>query len=168
MIKKYPHFGSTKGQGYMIYYKMGYIPQHFYKEIKSIVKRLISQEVSSRSLLPEKTSYTHERPEHPGEIWAEDFTSITIYGRKFYISLVIDVKNTYYLGATASTRADDSFVKKPVIQALEENDNKPPKQFLLSDHGTQYIGEKHEDLLDACGIIHKLIPVCVPQYNGSV
>jgi len=168
VIGKYPHFSAPKGQCYMIYHQLGYIPRHLYKTIKKIVKRLIFQEVSNRQLLPARTSYTHERPQQPGEIWAEDFTEIRVCGEKFYIALVIDVKMTYYLGATASIRANAQMVEIPVMQALEANNNQSPKRFLLSDNGSQYVEDKHGKLLNKLDIVQKRTPSCTPEYNGSV
>lgn len=152
----------------MIYHQLGYIPRHVYKSVKKIVKRLVFQEVSNRRLLPERTSYTHERPQHPGEIWAEDFTQIRVCGKKFYTALVIDVAMTYYLGATASMRADDVMVQAPVVQALELTGGEGPKCFLLSDNGAQYVSTRHGDFLNKLDIIQKRIPACKPEYNGSV
>lgn len=168
VIGKYPHFSGPKGQCYMIYHQLGYIPHHVYKSVKKIVKRLVFQEVSKRRLLPERTSYTHERPQRPGEIWAEDFTQIRVCGKKLYIALVIDVAMTYYLGATASMRADDGMVQAPVVQALEVTGGEGPGRFLLSDNGAQYISTRHGDFLDKLDIIQKRIPACKPEYNGSV
>lgn len=167
VIKKYPHFSGSKGQAYMTYHQMGYIPHHVYKMLKKIVQRLIFQEVSKRALLPERTSYDHERPEKPGEIWAEDFTHIKVFGKKFYVSLLIDVASTFYLGAAASNYADVELVETPVKQALEFNKNFGPKRFLLSDNGSQYVSSEHGELLDKLNIIQKRIPACTPEYNGS-
>jgi transposase InsO family protein len=168
VIGKYPHFSASKGQGYMIYHQMGYIPQHIYKSLKKTVRRLIFQEVLNRQLLPERTSYTHERPDGPGEIWAEDFTRIGVSGETFYVSLLIDVASKYYLGATASKWADDKLVEAPVIQALEVTEGCGPKRFLLSDNGSQYISTEHGRLLNKLDIVQKRIPACTPEYNGSI
>jgi len=168
VIWRYPHFGASKGQCYMIYHQLGYIPQHLYKSIKKIVKRLVSQEVWGRGLLPARTSYEHERPENPGEIWAQDFTQLRVCGKKLYVALVIDVGMTYYLGGTASIRADDELVQAPVIQALKSSGGQCPKRFLLSDNGPQYISTKHGDFLEKLAIVQKRIPSCKPEYNGSI
>jgi transposase InsO family protein len=168
VIWKYPHFGGPKGQSYMIYYQLGYIPQHLYKSIKKVVKRLISQEVSNRKLLPERMYYDHQRAETPGEIWAEDFTVLRVFGKKFYVALVIDVALPHYLGATASLRADDKMVQAPVDQALKLTDGKGPRRFLISDNGPQYVSTRHGDFLGKHEIIHKRIPSCQPEYNGSI
>ena len=168
VIKTYPHFSGVKGQVYMVYHRLGFIPQHFYKELKRMVRRLVFQEVSTQNLLPERTSYTHERAEAPGEIWAEDFTQIMVYNHRYYIALVMDVKSQYYLGACSSTRASKQFVALPLDQAVAENQGKGPQKFLLSDNGKQYIDKVHEDHLDMLDIIHKKIPACTPQYNGTV
>jgi hypothetical protein len=168
VIKEYPHFSATKGQGYMIYHQKGYIPQHIYKLLKKVTKRLIIQEVSKRGLLPERTSYEHERPDMAGEIWAEDFTNVRIAGEKFYIGLLIDVASNYYLGVSVSRRADEKMVELPVKKALEINEGHGPKRFLLSDNGPQYISAEHGDLLDKLEIVQKRIPSCKPEYNGSV
>jgi len=168
VVREYPYFGASKGQGYMIYHQMGYIPQHIYKFLKSIVKRLIFQEISQRGLLPPRSSYTHERPEKPGDIWAEDFTTIRVAGEQFYVSLLIDVASTYYLGVAVSKRADACLVEEPVKQALDINEGRGPKRFLLSDNGTQYISAEHGHLLESLDIIQKRIPSCTPEYNGAV
>lgn len=168
VIKEYPHFSAPKGQGYMIYHRLGYIPQHVYKMLKERVRRLLFQEVQRRALLPERGSYEHERPEGPGEIWAEDFTRIGVYGQIFYIGLLIDTASTYYLGTSASKRADDNLVEVPVIKALEVNGNCGPKRFLLSDNGSQYVSSEHGQLLDKLAIVQKRIPSCTPEYNGSI
>lgn len=168
VIWKYPHFGASKGQCYMIYHQLGYIPQHLYKSLKKMLKRLVFQEVSNRKLLPERTSYEHERPEKPGEIWAEDFTQLRVCGKKFYAALVIDVAMTYYLGGTASIHPDDELVQTPVTQALEFTGGKGPKRFLLSDNGPQYISTEHGDFLEKLAIVQKRIPSCKPEYNGSI
>ena len=168
VIRRYPHFSAPKGQGYMIYHRMGYIPQHMYKVLKNTVRRLIFQEVAHRKLLPEKTAYVHERPDKPGEIWAEDFTTIMVYGERFYVSLLIDVASIYYLGAAARARADAQLVEIPLIQALGVNGGCGPKRFLLSDNGSQYISAEHGRLLNTLDIVQKRIPACTPEYNGSI
>jgi len=168
VIGKYPHFSAAKGQSYMLYHQLGYIPQHLYKSLKKIVKQVIFQEVSNRKLLPQRTSYEHERPGNPGEIWAEDFTHLRVRGKKFYAALVMDVAMNYYLGCKVSLRPDDNMVKEPVNQALTLTGGKGPKRFLLSDNGPQYISNSHGDLLDKLNIIQKRIPSCKPEYNGSI
>ncbi len=168
VIRKYPHFSASKGQCYMIYHQSGYIPHHLYKIIKKMVKRLIFQEVSRRKLIPAQTSYKHEHPENPGEIWAEDFTQLQVCGRKFYAALVIDVAMPYYLGGAASILPDDKMVEAPINQALKLTGGQGPKRFLLSDNGSQYISTQHGDFLDKLDIIQKRIPSCKPEYNGSI
>ena len=59
-------------------------------------------------------------------------------------------------------------VEKPVIQALAANGGKGPEDFLLSDNGSPYVSDEHGKLLEKAEIVHKRIPCCVPQYNGSV
>ena len=168
VIRKYPYFSGLKGQMYMIYHRQGHISQNMYKNLKRVVKRTIFQEVSSRKLLPAKTSYEHEIPDKPGEIWAEDFTQIKVSGIKFSVSLLIDVASNYYLGAEASVRPNTAFVESPVLQGLKQNNGIGPKRFLLSDNGSQYVSDKHGELLDKLDIVHKRIPSCTPEYNGSM
>lgn len=168
VIKTFPHFSGVKGQMYMVYHRLGFIPQHFYKELKRMVRRLVFQEVSTQNLLPERTSYTHERAEKPGEIWAEDFTQIMVYDHRYYIALIMDVNSLHYLGVSSSTRAGKQFVALPLDQAVTQNKGKGPKKYLLSDNGKQYIDKTHESHLEMLDIIHKKIPACTPQYNGTV
>lgn len=167
LIKEYPHFSGAKGQAYMLYHHLGYVPQHLYKMLKQTVKHVIFREVSQRKLLPEKTAYEHERPQRPGEIWAEDFTCIRVEGILFYLSLLIDVASTYYLGTAVDVRVNVNLVETPVLQALEHNNGRGPTRFLLSDNGSVYISAEHGALLDARQIVHKRIPSCTPEYNGS-
>lgn len=168
VIGAYPHFGARKGQCYMIYHQLGYMSQHLYKRIKAMVKRLIFQEVSRRHLLPARTSYRHERAHAAGEIWAEDFSQIRVCGELFYVGLVMDVAISYYLGAASSRRPDDQMVQIPIEQALELNNGRGPKRFLLSDNGPQYVKTRHGDLLEKLEIVQKRIPSCQPEYNGSI
>ena len=168
VIMTYPHMGGRKGQAYMIYHRMGYISMNGYNRVKKTVKRLLFQEVFTRQLLPERTQYEHVKPAKIGQIWAEDFTELKVYGYTFKLSLLIDVFGQYILGAAVSRYANASLVEKPVIQALEAHGGKGPEEFLISDNGTPYVSDEHGRLLEKADIIHKRIPACVPQYNGSV
>ncbi len=168
VIGKYPHFSASKGQCYMIYHQLGYIPQHIYKKIKKIVHKLINRSVLKRGLLPPRTSYKHEHTRTPGQIWAEDFTEVRLGGRKIYIELVIDVAMPYYLGGSTSRRPDNEMIETPIEQALELTGGKGPELFLLSDNAKQYIGSRHRDFLEKHEIVQKRIPSCKPQYNGSI
>ena len=51
---------------------------------------------------------------------------------------------------------------------MEKNDGQGPKEFILSDNGSPYVSDEHGRLLDKAEIVHKRIPACVPQYNGSM
>lgn len=168
VIMQYPYFGGFKGKVYMIYHRLGLLSRHIYDSIKKIIKRLVYQEVVVRKLLPGKDKYEHERPNAVGEIWAEDFTQVSISGYTLYISLLIDVADSFYMGAEVSIRPGDYLVSSPIKQALMLNNGKPPKRFLLSDNGRQYVSNKHELLLKAKDIAHRLIPSCRPEYNGTM
>jgi len=168
VIMDYPHMGGSKGQAYMIYHRLGYISMKGYDGVKKSVKRLLFQEVSKRRLLPPRTRYEHERPQRIGQIWAEDFTELAVYGHTFKAGLLIDVASQYYLGVAVSKWANIAMVEEPVKQALEKNGGQGPEKFLLSDNGSPYISDEHGKFLDKAEIVHKRIPSCVPQYNGSV
>ncbi len=168
VIMDYPHMGGRKGQGYMIYHRLGYISMKGYDQVKKSVKRILFQEVSNRRLLPPRTRYEHERPQRIGQIWAEDFTELVVYGHEFKAGLLIDVASQYYLGVSVSKQANSALVEEPVKQALAKNGGQGPEKFLLSDNGSLYVSDEHGKLLDKAEIVHKRIPSCVPQYNGSV
>ena len=168
VIRKYPHFSASKGQCYMIYYRLGYIPHHIYKLIKERVKRLIFREVGHRRLLPAERSYEHQRPGGLGQIWAEDFTEVRVCGEKFYVALVVDVAKCYYLGAVSSRSANAEMVEEAILQALAFTGGVGPLLFLISDNGPQYIETGHGEFLEHLSIVQKRIPSCKPQYNGSV
>ena len=168
VIMTYPHFSGRKGQAYMTYHRLGYASMANYDKIKKAVERLVKQEVSKRNLLPRQPSYEHVRADKVGQIWAEDFTDLVVCAQKFRYSMVIDVKDQYIEGHNVSERPTVAFVREPVIQALEANGGKGPKEFMLSDNGTQYVSDEHGRELDKAGIVQKCIPACRPQYNGSV
>ena len=168
LIMTYPHMGGRKGQAYMIYHRLGFIAMAAYDRIKRSVKRLVVQYVVAQKLLPARTAYHHEKASAVHEIWAEDFTELFVYGCTFKLALLIDVASTYYLGRAVCPRATAALVAKPVEQALEKNNGKGPKKFLLSDNGSPYVSDAHGMFLDKADIVQKRIPACLPQYNGSV
>ena len=91
VIMTYPHFSGRKGQAYMLYHRSGYVSMNGYDQVKKSVKRLVTQEVSNRGLLPPQTRYEHIKPQKVGQIWAEDFTELTVYGETFKFGALIDV-----------------------------------------------------------------------------
>jgi transposase InsO family protein len=167
VIATFPHFGGRKGQAYMLYHELGYIGMKLYDRIRKNIKRLLGQEVSKREMLPPREYYEHIRPMKSGEIWAEDFTDVTVECRTFKVAVVLDVYDEYYLGWAVESRATAALVGLPVDQALEKT-GKGPEKFLLSDNGSQYISAAHEQLLTSAEIVQRRIPACVPQYNGCV
>jgi len=168
VIADYPHFSGRKGQAYMIYHRLGYVGMNMYDTIKKNVKRLLVQEASSRKLFPSHTSFEHIRPDRVGQIWAEDFTELTVCGHKFMLAILIDVFDQLKLGVAVAPRATVELVAEPVNQALAETGGRGPELFLLSDNGVQYISDEHDRLLSTAEIVHRRIPACTPQYNGWV
>jgi transposase InsO family protein len=169
VVASYPHLGGRKAQAYMIYHNLGVIGMKGYDAIKRNVKRLLQQELSARPRDERADeSYEHIRPGSPGEVWAEDFTELPVAGEVFRVAVVVDVFDHYFLGWSCAHRATATFVGQPVAAAVTANFGQGPKQILLSDNGTQYISEEHGELLDSAEIVHRLIPACVPQYNGTV
>ncbi len=168
VVATYPHFSGRKGQAYMIYHRLGYIGMNAYDRIKHNVKRLLVQELGRRKAFAPRSFYEHIRADKVGEIWAEDFTELTVCGHKFKLALLIDVFDQFKLGAEVAKRATADLVAKPVHQALAANGGHGPTQFLLSDNGTQYVSDEHGRLLATAEIVHRCIPACVPQYNGWV
>ena len=168
VIATFPHLGGRKGQAYMLYHQKGYIGMKGYERVRKTVKRLIGQEVSKRELFSGRESFEHVRAERPGEIWAEDFTDVTVEGQTFKVAVVLDTFDEFYLGAAVDSRATSALVARPIDQALAGNDGRGPEKFLLSDNGSQYISEPHQSLLTSVEIVQRRIPACVPQYNGCV
>jgi transposase InsO family protein len=156
-------------QAYMLYHELGYVGMKSYDRIKRQVKRLLGQEVAQRKLLlPAPDFYEHVRAEKSGEIWAEDFTDVTVQSRTFKVAVLLDTYDNYYLGQEVATRATAALVASPVDQALEKTGGRGPEKFLLSDNGSQYISAAHGDLLTSAEIVQRRIPASVPQYNGCV
>jgi len=168
VVVRFPHFGGRKGQTFMLYHQLGFIGMRAYDQIKRKVKRLLSQEVSRRGILPGREFYEYVRAEKVGEIWAEDFTDVTVEGSTFKAAVLVDTHDMYYLGSAADNRATAALVGRPVDQALEKTGGKVPEKFLLSDNGSQYISAAHGQLLTSADIVQRRIPACVPQYNGCV
>jgi transposase InsO family protein len=167
VVASFPHLSGRKGQAYMLYHQKGLVGEKAYEGIKRNVKRLLAQEVSRREILGEKGFYEHIRPEAPGEIWAEDFTDLVVEGHTFKLALLLDIYDHLYLGSAVERSATARLVGRPVDQALAATGGRGPEKFLLSDNGTEYISEEHRRLLTSKEIVHRRIPACVPQYNGS-
>ena len=168
VILQYPHFGGAKGQGYMIYHRLGYIPRHIYQRLKKAAGRVVFQQAYAQNLLPKPSGYEHERPDDVNKIWAEDFTTVTLLGLSYPAAVVEDVFSKKYLGNCVQLRQNSELVARPIEMAIKENSNAGPEQFLLSDNGSQYVSDAHDNLLAKHDIVHKLIPACRPQYNGSI
>lgn len=169
VVAHFPHLGGRKGQAYMAYHELGTIGQKAFDTIRRNVKRVLVQELSGRpDRARSEEHYDHVRPGVPGEVWAEDFTELPVAGEVFKLAVVVDVFGHYFLGWACSERATATFVSRPIDAALDANNGNGPEQFLLSDHGTQYISGTHEQLLSSADIVHRLIPACLPQYNGTV
>ena len=168
VILNYPHFGGVKGQTYMIYHRLGYISRHTYQKLKKSVGRIVFQQAYRKNLLPHPSVYEHERPHAKNEIWAEDFTKVTVLGFTYSVALLADVFSNKYLGCSAQATESSELVEEPVEMALEQNNHVGPQKFLLSDNGSQYTSDNHGKLLAKHDIIQKHIPACRPQYNGSI
>lgn len=168
VVAEFPHLSGRKGQAHMLYHELGYISMKAYGIIKKQVKRILAQEVSGRKDIPKNAVYEHIRPEAVGEIWAEDFTEVRLWGISFKIALLIDVYSQYQLGCNLAHRATEELVAGPVHQAIKANGGQGPKLFMLQDNGKQYVSAKHGALLSAENIIQRCIPACKPQYNGAV
>ena len=166
---RFPHLGGRKGQAWMAYHDLGAIGQKAYDKIRAQVKRVLVQELSGRPDRGEPSpAYEHVRPTAPGETWAEDFTELPLAGTVFRLAVVVDVYDHFFLGWNVARHATAVFVGQPVEAALKANGGQGPGQFLLSDNGAQYLSETHERQLSSAEIVHRLIPPCVPQYNGVV
>ncbi len=152
----------------MIYQRLGVMGMNAYDKVKKNAKRILVQEASGRDLIPSRTTYEHIRPEKVGEIWAEDFTELTIEGETFKLAILIDVYDQYKMGLKVKKRATAALVNETVQQALDENNGHGPERFLLSDNGRQYISDEHGRTLDAAEIVQRRIPACTPEYNGWV
>ena len=169
VVAQFPQLGGRKGQSYMAYHERGEIGQKAYDEIRRGVKRVLVQELSGRPDRGEPAlEYCHVRPTAVGEVWAEDFTELPVAGVVFKLAVVVDVFDHCFLGWAVGQRATARLVGRPVEAALDGNSGIGPKQFLLSDHGAQYVSETHGQLLSSAEIVHRLIPACTPQYNGTV
>lgn len=168
VILKYPHLGGSKGQAYLIYHRLGYIPRHVYQSLKKVVGRVLFQQVCALNLLPRPSVYEHERPTAVNEIWAEDFTKVSVLGFNYPVAVVEDVFSTKYLGSCVQLRENSQLVGQPVEMAVKANNNAGPDKFLIADNGSQYTSDAHGRLLAKHEIVQKHIPVGKPQYNGTV
>ncbi len=151
----------------MLYHQSGFISRQGYDQIKKIVRTLVVQETERRNLLPDRGTYEHETTDVAGEIWVADFTRLTMEGTIFYAAVVMDAASVYYLGVATSRTCSDALVETPVLQAPEASGNQSPQKFLLTDNGNKYIIAKHSFFPSANKIVHKFIPSCRPEFNGS-
>ena len=170
LVGRYPHLGGRKAQAYMAYHQLGVIGMKAYDTVRRQIRRVLQQGLSGRPRQEgaQAVDYQHVVPSKPGEVWAEDFTELPVAGQVLRVAVVLDVFDHYFLGWSCAPRATAALVSQPVAQALEANEGRPPQQFLLSDNGTQYVSGQHGEVLDCAQIVHRLIPACTPQYNGTV
>ena len=166
VILDYPHWGGKKGRIYMLYHRMALIAEKVYQWVKVAVGWCISGEMKERKLLPEKSSYSHQAPLQVGDVWSADFTDVRVEGVIFYISAVRDDRSLFFLGHEASLGAGQELVLSPLRQSLALTEGKGPKEFLITDRGSQYRCDGYEVALEQAGIKHRLIPPGEPWFNG--
>jgi transposase InsO family protein len=166
VILDYPSLGGKKGRCYLLYHAMAVVAEHTYQTIKVAVMWCIRAEIRARHLLPKRQEYTHRPPAEVGDVWSADFTHVELFGVIVHLATVRDNKSLYLLGHKASLGAGTELVLAPLRQALALTDGKGPKQFHLTDRGSQYRSEDYGRALQKAGIKHVLVPPGEPWFNG--
>jgi transposase InsO family protein len=150
----------------------------FYNELKKIIedslqsehykrkeKSQIEKNQAERKKLTE--IYDHYVPQKVHEVWATDFTMIPVLGMNFYICLIYEQYSQAYLSLEVSFTADADLAMRAMLKAVEYTGT-APSEFILSDNGSQFIGNEFEGLIEGMKITHKLTPPGQPWYNGAL
>lgn len=95
------------------------------------------------------------KADKPNEKWATDITEFALFGKKLYISPIIDLYNGEVISYKVSGRPVLKQVTDMVKKAVRSI-GKAESLILHSDHGWQYQHKIYQELLKENGIIQSM------------
>ena len=90
-------------------------------------------------------------PERPNQKWATDVTEFSLFGRKLYLSPILDLHNGYLVSYTISERPVLSMVTSMLGKAFETIPD-GTELILHSDQGWHYQHKQYQHMLKSKGI----------------
>lgn len=109
--------------------------------------------VDLKALVPLDLGNLQFRAEHPNQLWAPDFTCVSVLQGWVYVVFVIDVFSRRIVGWRQSSSMRTAFVLDALEQALY--DRKPLEEDGLIHHsnrGSQYLSIRYSEQLAEAGI----------------
>lgn len=177
-IINWPTLGGVKGSLKLGHDEKALIGTTNYTEIKKELKQIISAEVRRRqeeSLLqkyetqrtPKKEGFHRNRAKKPNDIWAIDFLNIKFLGYTFAVCVIYDQFTQGYCSIQADEIASAELAIRTVKEAVSKAGG-PPKRFILSDNGKQFLSYSYSELLKDNQIGSRFIPPGQPWFNGAL
>ena len=145
------------------------------KRIRRVMKKFGLKPYRRRSKRPDKkadlgkpaTKYFNLieglKIDHPGQVWATDFTYIHFSGRFVYLATVIDMFTREVVGFNLSRFHNRFLVMGAVLDALE---NHQPPAIIHSDQGSEYDSQDFTDLINSLNIKISMSRKASPWENG--
>lgn len=118
------------------------------------------------------------RPSRPNEQWQTDIKYVRVGERNYYLLSFMDVYSRYIVhhelltcmdGLSVSTEAAAAIETLPTQQQPATNDeSKPRRPDIQSDHGSGFIAREFAETLRASGVTHKKIRPHTPTDNAEI
>ena len=178
-IIDYPFLGGRKGTLKLLEDRKGSIGETFYKESKRLLLELAEKKLAVKKLESELEKNKYKRIKKKADsfkkitttechqVWAIDFTYITMFGIQFFICVVYELHSQGYLSIVACDSPSKEIAMLAVVEAIWYSRSKP-KRFILSDCGGQFLSFAYQELLDNFKIKDLQTPPGQPWYNGAL
>lgn len=174
----YPTLGGQKGSLKLGHDEKALIGSTNYTEIKKELKLLIADEVRKKKEASLLQKYELQRQvkeggfhkvtaKEPNDVWAIDFLNVKFLGYTFAVCVVYDLFSQEYCSIQVSEVASAELAICAVEEAVSRAGG-PPKRFILSDNGKQFISCSYKELLKIKKIGTRFTPPGQPWFNGAL
>ena len=135
---------------------------------ESTVYRILHEagRLSRRAQDPSKKGAGFEQPQNVHEHWHIDISYLWEFGHKAYLVTILDGKSRYVLQHQVLNSMTAGDVEMVLQRAFERFPNASP--CLISDNGSQFIGNQFKGFLADCGFTQRRTSVNYPQANGKI
>ena len=177
-IIEHPTLGAGKGALKLIEDNKSILSAAFYNDLKNLITEKAQAEYLKRKEESKVLANHRDRQNKANdfekvtvsqihEVWSTDFTEIEILGIKFMICVIYELYSHAYLAIEVAQIADTGLAQRTLHEAIKYAGCRP-QRCLLSDNGSQFIGEGFTKTLNDLGIDHKRTPPGQPWYNGAL
>jgi len=177
-IIEHPTLGAGKGALKLIEDKKSILSAAFYNDLKNLITEKAQVEflqrkeeskvlINHRDRQNKANDFESVMVSQTHEVWSTDFTEISILGIKFMICVIYELYSHAYLAIEVAQIADTGLAQRTLHDAIKYAGCRP-QRCLLSDNGSQFIGEGFTKTLNDLEIAHKRTPPGQPWYNGTL